>query len=85
LRDLEQPRLRRQAAIAADAVYGPVACGGDQPARRVGGRTIARPSGGGNGKGVLGGLLGEVEVAEEADQGSEDLAPPVAENLLEND
>ena len=32
---------------------------------------------------LLGGLLGEVEVAEEADQGSEDTAPLIAEDLLE--
>jgi hypothetical protein len=85
LRDLEQARLGGESPIAADAVDGPVARRGDQPARRVVGRTIARPPRGGNGEGVLGGLLGEVEVAEEADQGSEDLAPPVAENLLEDD
>jgi hypothetical protein len=32
----------------------------------------------------LGGLLGEVEVAEEADQSREDVSPLVAEDLLED-
>ena len=33
---------------------------------------------------LLGGFLGEVEVAEEADQACEDAAPLVAEDLLED-
>jgi len=32
----------------------------------------------------LGGFLGEVEIAEEADQGGEDAAPLVAKDLLED-
>jgi len=50
----------------------------------VGGDAIARPALGGDGERVLGGLLGEVEVAEEADQAREDAAPLVAEGLLED-
>jgi hypothetical protein len=39
---------------------------------------------GGGGERVLGGLLGELEVAEEADQCREDASPLVAEDLVEN-
>jgi hypothetical protein len=42
------------------------------------------PALGGDGEGLLGGFLGEVEVAEEADQGGEDASPFVAEDLVED-
>jgi hypothetical protein len=48
------------------------------------GHAVARPALGGDRERLLGGLLGEVEVAEEADQGGEDVAPPIAERLLED-
>ena len=47
------------------------------------GDALARPSIGGDDERLLGGLLGEVEVAEEADQGGQDPAPFLAEDLLE--
>ena len=53
-------------------------------ARRVGGRAVARPALGRDRERLLGGFLGEVEVAEEADQAGEDAAPLVAEDLLED-
>jgi hypothetical protein len=81
---VEQACLGGQRPIAADAVDGPVAGSGDQPGARVGRRALAGPALGGDGEGLLNGLLGEVEVAEEADQGSEDLAPLVAEDLFED-
>jgi hypothetical protein len=37
-----------------------------------------------DGKRLLRGFLGDVEVAEEADQRSEDVAPVLAEGLLED-
>ena len=55
----------------------------DQPGPRVGGNPVARPALRGDREGLLGGLLGEVEVAEEADQGGQDAPPLVAEDLLE--
>src|SRR6266540_491112 len=79
LRHLEQAGLRGQGAVAADAVDREVARRGRQPGARVGGLTVARPALCGDREGALCGLLGEVEVAEEADQGCEDASPLVAE------
>jgi hypothetical protein len=76
--------LRRERTIAADAVDRAVARRGDQPGARVGGRSFARPALGGDRERFLGGFLGEVEVAEEADQAGEDAAPLVAEDLVED-
>jgi hypothetical protein len=84
LRRVEQPQLRRVGAVAPDAVDRPVARGGHEPAAWVGGRPVPGPALRGRGEGLLGGLLGEVEVAEEADQVGEDAAPLVAEGLLED-
>jgi hypothetical protein len=50
---------------------------------RAVGHAVARPPLGRDRERLLGGFLGEVEVAEEADQGSEDASPLVAERLLE--
>jgi len=49
----------------------------------VGGRFIMGPALRGDRERLLVGFLGEVEVAEEADQAGEDAAPLVAEDLLE--
>ena len=49
----------------------------------VRGRPVARPAFGGDRERLLGGLLGEVEVAEEADQGGEHAPPLLAEDLLD--
>ncbi|MEA2298336.1 MAG: hypothetical protein QOF77_1272, partial [Solirubrobacteraceae bacterium] len=45
---------------------------------------VAGPARGGHRERLLRGLLGEVEVAEEADQGGEDVPPLVAEDLVED-
>src|SRR5437867_3124400 len=50
---------------------------------RLGRRAVARPALGGQRKRLLSGLLGEVEVAEEADQGRDDASPLVVERALE--
>jgi hypothetical protein len=76
--------LRRQRALAADAVDRSVARGGHKPGARIVGRPVAGPALGGSGECVLGGFLGELEVAEEADQRREDASPLVAEDLLED-
>jgi len=50
----------------------------------VGRRPVERPAFGCDRECLLGSFLGEVEVAEEADQGGENAAPLVAEDLLED-
>ena len=68
---LEQARLCDQRVIAAKAIDGSVACRRHQPALR------------GDRERLLRGLLGEVEVAEKADQRGEHTSPLVAEGLVE--
>ena len=51
-------------------------------ARGLAGVPVARPPLRGDRERLLRGFLGEVEVAEEADQGGEDASPLVAEDLL---
>src|SRR5262249_39647240 len=68
---------------ATQAVDGPVARRGGQPGARVRGLAGTRPALGRDRERLLSGLLGEVEVAEEADQVGEDAAPLVAKNLLD--
>src|SRR5438105_3529297 len=80
----EQPGLGGQRAIAANAVDRSVARRPHKPRGRVLRGSVARPALRGDREGLLRGLLGEVEVAEEADQCSEDAAPLVAERLLED-
>jgi hypothetical protein len=50
----------------------------------VGRDSVARPALGGDREGLLRGFLGEVEVAEEADERSENAPPLLAEDLLED-
>ena len=52
-------------------------------ARGIVGRAGRRPPLRGDRERLLGGFLGEVEVAEEADQGGEDASPLVAKDLVE--
>ena len=62
---------------------GPVAGRRHQPAAGIRRDAVARPALGGDGEGLLNGFLGEVEVAEEADQGGQHAAPLLAEGLFE--
>src|SRR5919198_3162476 len=80
---LEQAGLLGERALAAQAVDRAVAGRDRQPGARVGRRPVPGPALGCARERLLGGVLGEVEVAEEADQVGEDAAPLVAENLLE--
>jgi len=80
---VQLPRLVLQRPLAADAVDRAVAPGRDQPGQRLLGRAVARPALGGDRERLLRGLLGEIDVAEEADQGGEDAAPLAAEDLLD--
>src|SRR5207253_5431467 len=83
LRHLEEAGLGGQHGIATNAVNCSVACRRDEPGARVGGVAVARPSLRSNREGLLYGFLGQVEVAEEADQRCEHTAPLVAKRLLE--
>jgi hypothetical protein len=81
---VEQAGLRSERAVAADPVDRAVAPGRDEPCARARRDTIARPALGGDRERVLRGFLGEVEVAEEADQRSENAPPLLAEDRLED-
>ena len=81
---VEQAGLCGQRAIAVNAVDGPVAGHRREPCARVCGDAVARPALGGDRERLLRGLLGDVEVAEEADERSEDAAPLVPEGLVED-
>jgi hypothetical protein len=79
----EQAELGGEGPVAPDAVGGPVPRRRDEPGARVVGGAVARPPVGGQRERLLRGLLGEVEVAEEADQRGQHAAPLRAEDLVE--
>ena len=81
-RGLQQLGLLGERALAPDAVDRAVARRAHEPRPRIRGRALARPALGRDGERLLRGFLGAVEVAEEADQRSEDPAPLVSEELL---
>jgi hypothetical protein len=56
------------ASLAAQAVDGSIAGSGRDPAARVGRQAVARPGAQGDGERLLDCVLGEVDVAEGADQ-----------------
>ena len=69
---LQQGRLRLAAVagrLPPQAVQGLVAGGGDDPAARVGRHARGGPALRGHGEGLLDRLFGDVDVAEDADQG----------------
>ena len=82
--DLAEEATQEAFAIAADPVDRAVARGGHEPRSRVRRHPLAGPALRSGRERLLGGFLGEVEVAEEADQGGEDAAPLLAEDLLED-
>jgi hypothetical protein len=75
LEPAQELRLALQVARAPDPVDRAVAGRGHEPAGRVGGNAVSGPPFEGVLDRVLKGVLGEVEVAEDADQGCEH--PPV--------
>src|SRR5262249_1819405 len=83
LRTVEQASLLCKRAIAAEAVDRTVAGGGHEPRARIGRRPLSGPALRRDRECFLGGLLGEVEIAEEANQARENPAPFVAEDLLD--
>ena len=80
---LEQARLLGERPIAAEPVDRAIAGGNRQPRARVGRWAVPRPALRSDRERLLRGFLGEIEVAEEADQAGDDTAPLVPEDLLE--
>jgi hypothetical protein len=76
-------RLARERAIAADPVDRAVARRAQQPPARVRRRTVAWPALRRDRERLLSGLLGEVEVAEKADQRREHAWPLLAKDVFE--
>ena len=66
--------------LAAQAVDGTVAGGRRDPAARVGRQAVARPLAQGDGERLLHRILGDVDVAEDADQGGHRSAGLLAED-----
>src|SRR5215475_5875473 len=80
---LQQACLLGERAVAPQAVDRPVAGGDRQPGARVRRRAVAGPALGRDRERLLCGFLGEIEVAEEADQIGEEASPLVSKDLLE--
>ncbi len=72
---LEQLRLARQRAVAANAVHGTVAGRRDDPRARIPRLAFTRPALQSRREGVLNRVLGEVEVAEDADEDCDRMCP----------
>src|SRR5439155_25800020 len=77
---LEQLRLARERSLPSDPVDRAVSRGRDQPGAGILRRAVAGPALQGGRDRVLEGVLRELEVAEDADQGGEDAAPLLAED-----
>ena len=69
---------------AAQGVDRPVARGDRQPSARVGRNAVTRPALRGDRERLLGGLLSEIEIAEETDQGRENTTPLIVEGLFQD-
>jgi hypothetical protein len=82
---LEQLGLAGERALTANPVDRAVPGGGRQPRGGIVGRAVSGPALDSRRERVLEGVLGELEVAEDADQGREDAAPLLADDLLEAD
>jgi hypothetical protein len=83
-RDVELPGLLGEGAVAADPIDRSVPRGGREPGARVVRGAVARPALGGDRERLLSGFLGELEVAEVADQVCENAPPLVAEDPVED-
>jgi hypothetical protein len=74
----------KQRAVAVQAVDGPGPGRRREPGAGISGGALPGPALRGDRERLLRSFLGEVEVAEEADQRSEDAAPLVAEDAVED-
>ena len=79
----QQPFLLDQASVPAQPVDGLVARGGDDPAAWVVGYPEARPALDGHHERVLDGFLGQIEVAQHADETGDRTALLLTEDLLD--
>jgi len=79
----EQLGLPLEGAVAADPVDCAVARRCQEPGTGAFGRAFARPALERDRHGVLKGILGEIEIAEDADQARENAPPLGAEDALE--
>jgi hypothetical protein len=77
----EKRELRREGAVTAQAVDRAVLRGGDDPGTRVRRDAVAGPALRGDRERLLDGVLGEVEVAERANQ-DRDRAPELRPECL---
>jgi hypothetical protein len=75
-------RLAGERSLAANPVDRAISRGRRQPRTGMGRPAVTRPAFGRDRECLLGGFLGEVEVAEKADQVRNDSAPLVAEDVL---
>src|SRR4051812_10957555 len=80
---LQQPRLVLERPLSSYTVDRAVAPRGHQPGHRLLRQPVARPLVGRDRKRLLGSLLGQIHVTEEADQGSKDAAPLAPEDPLD--
>jgi hypothetical protein len=80
---LQLTGLLGQRPLASDPVDRPVARGDRQPSAGVGRDPIAGPALRGDRERLLGGLLGEIEIAEETDQRGYDPPPLIAEDAIQ--
>jgi hypothetical protein len=79
----EKLQLAGQGALAPDAVDRPVARRPQQPPHGVERLALAGPELGGHREGIGGRLLGQIDVAEVADQGRDQPAPVLAKSVLD--
>ena len=81
--DLQGVPARAEGGAAAELVEGLVPADLDQPGAGVGRRRLG-PGGGGGGEGLLQPLLGQVEVADQADQRGQRLGAVAAEGVFDS-
>jgi len=81
----QQIRLSLQVLLSPQSIDCTIPCHRHEPTGRVRGLALSRPALECDGDGVLKGVLGEVEVAEDADQGREHTAVLLAEERSERD
>jgi len=83
-RNVEEPDFRGERPLAAETVDRAIPPRRHEPGSRGHRDAVPRPPLDGRGERLLGGLLGELDVAEKADERSDDAPPLVPEDLLED-